>query len=716
MRRNNRLCILVMVMLAAAWISADEGMWPLSEIQRLGLDGKGLEIPVSALYNPDGVSLIDGIVSLGGCSGSFVSADGLILTNHHCSFRFIQEASTPERNYLEDGFLAKTRDEEVQAKGGTVRITESYRDVSAAVLAVVTPEMDPAARAKAIEKRIKEIVAEAEKNNAGKRAEVAEMFIGKTYILFIYTNLKDVRLVYAPPRGIGEYGGEDDNWAWPRHTGDFSFLRAYTGPDGRPAEYSSANVPYRPKKYLQVAAQGVAEGDFVFILGYPGKTYRHQAASFLDYEYRIRMPQVVEWYGWQIGLMESASSKDSATALKLSSKIKTLSNTFKNNRGKITGIRRTGLLEKRKQEEGELARFIGEDTGRRQKYGEVLAGLQTVYAEMEAHAAREFVLQYANRSPDALKIACQLYEAAKERQKPDLDRESSYMERNWQQTQTSLRRSLSNVYVPVDQDILRNLLLRAHQLPAGHRIAALESITGNGPAAIGSYLEQAYSKTRIFDPDTVEKLLAASPAELEQLDDPFIQLAVAIYPEMQAQKQTDKRRQGDLNRLYGLYLDVKKEFLKGEFVPDANSTFRLSYGRIKGYQPADAIQYQPFTTLAGVVEKNTGKEPFNSPSGLLKLYRDRDYGRFVHPALQQVPVAMLYNTDTTGGNSGSPVLNARGELVGVNFDRVWEATINDYAWSPLYSRSVAVDIRYVLFVTLKLGGAGFLLQEMGVQP
>jgi len=708
-----RLTAIPVALLLLSPLFADEGMWPMSEIHRLNLASKGLQVPVQVIYNPKGVSLIDGIVNIGGCTGSFVSPDGLILTNHHCAFSAIQEASTPERNYLENGFLAKTRDLEVAAKGQTVRITESYRDVSSEVLAVVQPGMEPGARTKAIEKRIKEIVLDTEAKNPGKRAEVSEMFIGKSYVLFIYTYLKDVRLVYAPPRSIGEYGGETDNWNWPRHTGDFSFFRAYVAPDGGSADYSTANVPYHPRRHIKVAPSGVAEGDLVFILGYPGRTYRHRTASYLDFEYRVRMPFTVEWYGWQINLMEAAGKADPAVALKVAPRVKGLSNTFKNNQGKLVGIRRADLLGKKRQEEKALADFIQADPQRKAKYGTVLAEIGSVYAQAEAAVPREFLLQFLTRSPEALRVAFTAYEAARERQKPDVERESSYMDRNWKQTSSRLVLSLRNFDRGVDEAILRNLLVRAAKLNA---IPALRPILGNGQGSdIDRFLNQAYGATRIHDGKIVEDLLKKKPEDLDLFDDPFVQLASKLYPEVQAMKEAEKRREGDLNRLYSLYLDVKKDFLGRDFVPDANSTLRLTYGHIKGYEPRDAVFMHPITTLGGVVEKHTGEDPFVAPEGLMELHRKKDFGPFAPPKLGDVPVGILYDTDTTGGNSGSPVFNGRGELVGVNFDRVWEATINDYGWSALYSRSIAVDIRYVLWVALKFSGADHLLKEMGVK-
>ncbi|OQX94861.1 hypothetical protein B6I21_08410 [candidate division KSB1 bacterium 4572_119] len=365
-------------------VSAEEGMYPISEIHKLNLQAKGMEMSALDIFNPDGISLIDGICKVGGCTGSFVSEQGLILTNHHCAYGAIQRASTSENDYLQNGFLAKTRNQEIPAKAYTVRITDSYRDVSGEVLAAVTEEMDFAQRTKAIEKRIKEIVKKAENDNPGKRAGVSEMFIGKTYVLFIYTYLKDIRLVHAPPRSIGNFGGEVDNWMWPRHTGDFSFMRAYVAPDGSPASYSPDNVPFQPKRVVKVAPQGVNEEDFVFILGYPGRTYRHRTSHFLAYEEEIRMPYVVNWYQWQIDVLEKMGENDRAVELKLANRIKGLANTMKNYRGKLIGLKRLDLVAKKRNEEIELQKFIDADKKLNKEYKGLLQEIDEIYQQIRA--------------------------------------------------------------------------------------------------------------------------------------------------------------------------------------------------------------------------------------------------------------------------------------------------------------------------------------------
>lgn len=711
------LSVLAFCLAFAVQAAPDEGMWPISDIHKLSLKDKGLLIDPAAIYNPNGVSLIDAIVMVGGCTGSFVSTEGLILTNHHCAYGAVTAASTAEKDYLQNGFLAARRGEEIPAKGLTVRLIESYRDVSAEVLAAVTEQMDYSARAQAIDRKIKEIVQTAEQAQPGRRAEVAEMFIGKTYVLFLYTNLKDVRLVYVPPRSIGEFGGDEDNWVWPRHTGDFSFMRAYVAPDGSPAEYSPNNVPYHPKTVLRVAPEGVNENDFVFLLGYPGRTYRHQTAAYLAFEEKIRMPYVADLYEWQIKTMEEQGRTDRRVALKHASRIKSLANTMKNYRGKLKGLQRLGLVEQKRAQEQALQAFIAAEAERQQKYGTLLAEITQVYDEMTATAERDLLLQHLT-NVSLFRFAFAVYEASQELQKPDLERLSAYMERNFSASKQNLQQAVTNYHEATDKIFLQEMLLRAARLPATQRLAALADIvaTGDPQKSIAKFIQQAYAKSKLNDERFLMACLEKSPQELQKLKDPFLALAQSLYPAYQEMRQQTQRRNGALEKLHGQLIEVKKEFSQSDFIPDANRTLRFTFGRIRGYSPADAVYYKPITTLSGVIAKTTGQEPFDTPEKLIELYRAKDYGRFAHPQLQEVPVALLYNLDTTGGNSGSPLLNARGELVGVNFDRAFEATINDYAWSEDYSRSIAVDIRYVLWVTQKFAGADHLLREMGIAP
>lgn len=692
---------------------ADDGMYPMSELPRLNLAEKGIELTADQLFNPNQVSLVDGICRVNGCTGSFVSASGLIITNHHCAFDAIQKASTANNDLLTNGFSAATREQEISAPDYQVRITENYRDVSEDVLKAVTEGMSFLERTKAIDKRRKELEVAAEKENPGLRAEVAEMFAGKTYVLFLYTYLKDVRLVFAPPASVGNFGGEVDNWEWPRHTGDFSFMRAYTAPDGSSATYSKDNIPYQPKRFIQVAPEGVDENDAVFLLGYPGRTARHKTASFLQFEQDIRLPLTVDLYNWQIHEMETAGANDRTVAIKHASRMKSLANVEKRSRGQLLGLRRAGIVATRQAREAELQAYIESEPARKAKYGSLLKDIETVYAEMSAAGPLEIHLLQLRQACRAAAFGYFVYDSAMERAKSDLDREAPYMDRNFAQSMQEVKVAMSDWHSPTDQLMLAEMLERLSQIPEAQKLEPLQQLLADA-SSLPKVAQGLIEGTRLGDVAFVEECLSKSPTELQQTDDPLLRLIIQLHSEYLKLRDTDKAREGRLGQLYGSLIEVKQQFLATSFIPDANATLRFTCGRVRAYSPADAVIRTPISTLRGVIEKTTGVDPFITPEAVLQKYKAGEFGRFVHPRLGQVPVAILYDTDTTGGNSGSPVLNSRGQLVGVNFDRCFEATINDFAWNQDYSRSIGVDIRYVLWITGTVYEAGHLLSEMGL--
>ncbi len=399
------LILISFLFLAFTPFRPHEGMYPLTEIRNLDLREAGLKIPVDEIYNPTGVSLVDALVNIGGCTGSFVSPEGLIITNHHCAFGAVQKASTMENNYLENGFLAESREQEIPAEGVTCKITQSYEDVSNEVLNAANAVADVSEREKAVEDKIKEIIKREEKKDPSIEAQVSEMFIGETYILFRYKVIKDVRLVYVPPRAIGEFGGETDNWVWPRHNGDFSFMRAYVAPNGSAAKYSKENVPYHPKKFIQVNPEGAEEGDFIFILGYPARTFKHQPSDFLKYQYEYQLPYVQQLYSWLINLYLDRGKSDPEFELQFASKVKGLSNTEKNYRGKIIGIKRLNLLEKKQDEEKYLQQFIESNPELTEKYGKVLSRIDYVYKGIFDDGILPLFLSQMQRQVDIYKLA-----------------------------------------------------------------------------------------------------------------------------------------------------------------------------------------------------------------------------------------------------------------------------------------------------------------------
>jgi hypothetical protein len=677
----------------------DEGMYPISEIGRIGLASKGLQLTASEIFSSDDVCLVDGIVRVNGCTGSFVSPKGLIITNHHCAYAAIQQASTPEHDYLKDGFAAANFADEIPAKGYVVKVTQAFEDVSEKMLQAVNDQMDFAERTKALERRQKELEKLAEENNPGLRAEIAEMFTGKTYVLFLYTYIKDVRLVFAPPDAVGKFGGDVDNWEWPRHTGDFSFMRAYVAPDGSSADYSTDNVPYQPKRFIQVAAKGVQEGDFVMLLGYPGRTARHKTARYLQYLQDDFLPFGVGLNRAIMDIMDEVGEADRGLALKNLSRYQSLANVEKRSRGQLKGLANTAILANRIEEERKLLDYIHASPERRQQFGHLIPKIAEAYDQISAQHASEMNFSALKSQVLAYSMAATIYESAQERAKPDLEREPAFMDRNFDQTKNRVMIDQQNFNEPTDRRVLE-LLFSRRKLDES-QLGRLD-------------IDQMYSHTKIHDTNFVYECFSMTAEELEALDDPFIQMAVALYPEHLRLRELNKSREGELNKLYGELITVKQEFLKTNFIPDANGTLRLTFGRVRGYSPADAIMMQPFTTLSGMLAKATGQDPFVVPEPVRQASQNKQFGPFILPDKNDVPVAMLYDTDTTGGNSGSPVINARGELVGVNFDRTFEATINDFAWNTNYSRSIGVDIRYALWITGVVYDGKHLLKEMQI--
>jgi len=697
----------------------EEGMFPLSEIHKLDLKKAGLKIDQNEIYNPNGISLVDALVNVGGCTGSFISNEGLIITNHHCAFSAVQQASTPEHDYLNTGFVANTHEQEIEAKGLTCRITDSYEDVSDQILGAVAQITDPTSRLKLINDAMKNIAAAAEQKDPSIQAEVSEMFIGKTYVLFRYKTIQDVRLVYVPNRQIGEFGGETDNWVWPRHTGDFSFMRAYVSPDGKPAKYAKENVPYSPKKFLKVNPNGTNEEDFVFILGYPGRTFRHRPSSFIEYQQKQVLPYVSELYDFQNQTMESVSKKNKATEIKLATRIKRNANVMKNYRGKLQGLKGIDLVSQKKQEDAALAQFINNNLEEKTKYGSLMEDIDNLYKLINGDAQRDLWLSQiytptglltASRSINSFKAALNIQPAAQKQ---------AFFDQNIERLKQNLATVYSSWDIEVDKKIFKKMLLDAAALPPNQKVTAVNKVISKGSnneSTIDDYLNNGFGISKLKDPDYVLNVLLRSPKSINDYNDGFMLFEKDLTQQIIELKPEKDRREGLLNKLMADYVNVKEKFLKKDFIPDANSTLRLTYGYVRGYWPADATYMKPYTTIKGILEKGaTGNADFKYPSQIKSLWENKDFGAFAKKDLNDVPVSFLYNMDTTGGNSGSPIMNANGELIGVNFDRAYGATINDYAWNESYSRSIGVDIRYVLWVASKIDKADFLLTEMNVK-
>ena len=704
--------VFAIVSLAGA-VCAAEGKWTPQQVLELDpqwLKQQGLEVPPSRLWDPgQGAGLLAAAVSTGGCSASFISENGLIITNHHCLFSILQEHSTPRNDIIANGFLARARGEELPSKTTRVTIPRRFTDVTKDVLAAVPAGAGSLARQRAIEAKEKQLVAGCEKQTSS-RCRVAAFDGGLQYVLVDTIELVDIRLVYAPPRAVGEYGGEVDNWMWPRHTGDFSIARAYTAPDGSPAPFRKENVPYRPRFFFPISAKGVAPGDFVMVLGYPGTTYRSLTAEEMAERRDLYYPHRVELLGEWIRILEETTKESKEGTIAVASNLKSRLNAYKNSQGQIDGFRRGNILEKQRAEEEAVVKWAQTQPRyrpaleARRKLADLVAGQRAAYQ-------RDFLLDMISNGAKSLSLATTLVRAAIEKQKPDAEREESYMERDRRRLRDRLEREQKNYFAPADKALLASFVKRALALPPNQRIEAIDrSFTGRADA-----IERLYAATKVLALEERLKMLDETPGQLRGRKDPLIDLAFALDTELRALKERTDRRQGAISELRPLWRAAVIAHAGRPVSPDANGTLRVSFAHVKGYEPRDGVIYKPQTTLSGVLEKHTGEEPFNVPPKIAAAARDRRFGSWKDERLNDVPVGFLADVDTTGGNSGSAVLNGRGELVGLNFDRVWENVANDFGYNPAVARNVNVDIRYLLWILDQVDDAGELLRELGVR-
>jgi hypothetical protein len=713
------LCILAVLPLIC---EAEEGMWLLNSIDKLPIDSLqalGLELAPEQIYDSNGGGIADAVVRVRGSSGSFVSPEGLIITNHHVAYGAVQRQSTPEHNYLRDGFQAQTKEEELPAIGYDLSVLRSMEDVTQRVLGAVDERMSDFERYEAIERISKQIIRETEKDKDVK-CRLASMYGGSQYSLFTHFRIRDVRLVFVPPSSIGDYGGEIDNWMWPRHAGDFAFLRAYVAPDGRSAEYSEENVPYNSKVYLKLSSSGVREGDFVMLIGFPGKTRRYENSFFIDEKVNYDYPRDIQTRKEVISILEEASAEDSSVAIRLSSTIKGLNNYLKKNQGMLEGFRRADLLRAKKEEERLLSEFLNGNPGLEKKYGRVLSELDSLYKERRKYEEKGFVINWMTYRSKFLSFASTTYKWALEKKKEDPDREPGYQDRDTLETRQWLEEAQVNLVPSADKEILAYFLTKALELPSGQKIAAIESSLERKQSAdkerpVEEFLENLYRSTRLGSVEERLRMFNMSKAELEKLNDPFIDFARQLEEEREGLRTKRKEFSGALTRLEPKLIQAYAEWKTRDFYPDANGTIRFNYGTVEGYVPRDAVAYSYITGLTGVMEKDADREPFDAPEELEEVYSKRQFGTHLDASLGDVPVNFLSTNDITNGNSGSPVMNGRGELVGLAFDGNYESISADYLFEPEITRSINVDVRYVLFLLDKVYPAQALLEELTIR-
>ena len=679
MRKPVFFTLTLALLFTVVFARADEGMWLPSLIGQgriQDMRSKGFRLTAQDLYAVNQASLKDAIVRFGsGCTGELISDQGLLITNHHCGYGQIQQHSSVEHDYLTHGFAAMNRSEELPNPGLVVSFLVEMRDVTDQVLKGITPSTNETERMRIIDANIKTVVKKATKGNHY-HASVEALYYGNQYFLFVYEVFEDVRLVFAPPSAVGKFGGDTDNWMWPRHTGDFSIFRVYAGKDNKPAPYSPDNVPYVPKKSFTISLKGIREGNFTFVYGFPGRTYQYLHSEAVRYTQEMGDPHKVKLRTLRLDIMNRAQAADPAVRIQYAAKNANVSNAWKKWQGEMKGLKRLGTVAKKQAFERRFEAWAAD----KPEYAGVTTRLAALYDSLEPYAlARDYHTE-AVLAIELLKFAGQFADA-RDLEPETIDRLRVAAEKFYKD------------YVPaIDRETAQALLAEyVRNIPERFRPAGID-------------VEAVFDSTLFADSVQVGRLLASgdTTAIRGAIDRDAAVRAYRAF--MKAYKTAIEPEYTALNkridRLYRTYVRGRMEMQRGEreFYPDA-------------YRPADAVVYEPVSTLEGVMQKdNPAIYDYDVPERLRQLYEAKDYGRWAVNGT--VPVAFIATNHTTGGNSGSPVLNGRGELIGVNFDRCWEGTMSDLEYDPVACRNIALDIRYALFLIDRVGGAGYLLDEM----
>lgn len=710
------LLLLISLFAFAPLVKADEGMWLLMYLDKQtykDMKSKGLKLTSKQIYDINKASLKDAIIQFGrGCTGEIVSDQGLILTNHHCGYSWIQSHSTIDHDYLSNGFWAYNKNEELPNPGLTAKFFIRMEDVSDQVLQGVTNNTSEEERLSIVRKNSKKVIESATKGTTY-TGEVATMFNGNQYILFIYEIYKDVRLVGTPPQSIGKFGSDTDNWMWPRHTGDFSIFRVYTDKNGKPAEYSADNIPMKPKHYLPISLKGIKNNDFAMVMGYPGTTDRFLPSAGVKQAIDIYNPSVVTAREALRNVMDRDMKADPKVRIQYAAKFASLSNYWKFYIGQTQCLKRLNVYGTKLELENRFASWIKEDkSGERQKlYGNVLEDIQNYYNK---NGEYDYLRVYAN---EAIFRGASIFGIAMR-----LERYEKEITSNDKAVRDALIKDWENYLDGVFKDY--NALTEEKLMAAG-----LDVYFRNVPMTLQSpeFLNYAfkygynftliandiYTTSNLVSKEKIMKLLIDRDWSLIQNDPAYILTKQFLdnYRSKMSNIQEDRDKLAKANRLF--VKGVMEMQSNKHFAPNANSTIRYTYGQVKNYSPKDGVTYNYYTTLDGIMDKEDNSSwEFTVPAKLRQLYETKDYGQYGVDGT--VPVCFLSNLDITGGNSGSPTLNAKGELIGLAFDGNWEAMSGNIAFNPDLQRCISVDIRYVLFIIDKFAGATNLINEMKI--
>jgi hypothetical protein len=688
----------------------DEGMWLpmfIKDYNYADMQKIGLKLTPEQMYDINHSSLKDAIVQLGNfCTAEVISKDGLLLTNHHCGYAAITDHTTEQNDYLKYGFWAMNKDEELPNEGLTVTFLVRMDDVTSVVLKDIPFDMKKSDRNEKIEKTVKNLIKE-HSDNGRYKVEVKSFYEGNEYYMFIYETFKDVRLVGAPPSSIGKFGGDTDNWMWPRHTGDFCLFRVYTAPDGSPAEYSKNNIPLTPKHHLPVSLKGIEEGDFAMIWGYPGSTERFMTSYEVNNQVNIMNPPIIELFDALLPVMQSAMFASDKARIGYADHFAVLANSWKNTKGETASLKALKVEEKKAKDEKKLTAWINDNPARIEKYGHALSNIQKTCAELDGTSVRSFI--YSNYSLHTIKtlmspLHLQSVKPQNKEKKYDNDRINAFL--------AQYQKLMEGTDSETEAKMIEASLFLWKNLPEDKRPDIFTYISKNYKGDYKAFAEAAVYKS-IFGTEENFKNFLAKPSLKKYETDPLVNYVNAIIKIAIMSQGVYMSHSSKLETPRRQYIAAVKKMTEKPLYPDANFTMRMTYGQVLDYYPADGVHYLHRTTEQGILEKEQPNDPeFDVPAKLKELIIHKDFGQYgVNGVL---PVCFLTNNDITGGNSGSPVLNNQGELIGVAFDGNWEALSSDIVFNTDLQRCINVDIRYVLFVIDKYAGAGYLLNEMTI--
>jgi hypothetical protein len=711
------ITILIIALFTLPTVKADEGMWFLAFINKnyQQMKAMGFKLTPKDIYDINNSSMKDAVVTLdgGSCTAELVSPNGLILTNHHCGFGEIQAHSTLENDYLTNGFWAMDRSQELPNPGKSVTFLVRMEDVSDKVNAVLNNKMSEEEREMAIRNISQRIEKEAT-GNTHYEAQVRSFFEGNNFYLFIYETFNDIRLVGAPPSSIGKFGADTDNWMWPRHTGDFALFRVYTGPDGKPAPYAKENVPLKPKHHLPISTEGIQEGDFSMIMGYPGNTDRYLVSYGIDLNINSTYPTRIDIRRKKLDIMMEDMQADPAVRIKYSSKYAGIANYWKNFIGMSSALKKLKVADRKRDLEQKMALWIASDRARSEKYGSVLKEMEEAYKAMDAYNIVRFYYIEAIRSgSELLSLSGEFVPYVKylEGDGVTAEKTANYITRY----ETRLSSLFKDLNIPTDQKLLAAMLEMYYaNVPVQQQPQMLRDLGKKYKGDFSKYAAKVFGKTIFSSRESILAAMKKGDPKLIQKD-PLYQLALAFEQSMEPFKPQMDAINLTLSKNKRLFMAALMEMEKDkDFYPNANFTMRLTYGKVKGYSPADAIEYNFITTMDGIMEKEDPNNwEFVVPAKLKELYKNQDFGPY-RLKDGRMPVGFLTDHDITGGNSGSPVINGNGELIGLAFDGNWEAMSGDIHFESELQRTINVDIRYVLFIIDKYAGARNLIDEMTI--